>query len=89
MSARSGFKAAAREVGIDPARVEDAARAVALDSGNRPNRILGGPTVVNFERKVERKVQRLRQRSNGQMLAPTFLQGDSFRMVLSQGSASA
>lgn len=41
------------EVGIDPARLEDAARAVALGAADRPGKILGGPTVLNFERKVE------------------------------------
>ncbi len=47
------LKAIGGEVGIDPARLEDAARAIALGGGNRPNRILGGPTVLHFERKVE------------------------------------
>lgn len=47
------LKAIGGEVGIDPARLEDAARAVALGGGNRPNQILGGPTVLHFERKVE------------------------------------
>jgi len=41
------------EVGIDPARLEDAARALTLKSGNRPGRILGAPTVLNFERRVD------------------------------------
>ena len=41
------------EVGIDPARLEDAARALTRGGGNRPNQILGGPTVLHFERKVE------------------------------------
>ena len=49
----SELKAIGREVGIDPARVEDAARAVTLETGNRPSRFLGGPVVMNFERKVE------------------------------------
>ncbi|MBT8397066.1 MAG: hypothetical protein HKO65_05865 [Gemmatimonadetes bacterium] len=43
----------AGEVGIDPTRVEDAARAVVLGEGNKPNRILGGPLHLDFERKVE------------------------------------
>lgn len=41
------------EVGIDPSRLEDAARAVALGGGSRSNPILGGPTVLHFERKVD------------------------------------
>jgi len=47
------LKAIGEEVGIDPARLEDAARALTLRSGNRPNPVLGAPTVLNFERKVE------------------------------------
>lgn len=39
-----------KEVGIEPARLEDAARAVTLARGNRPNGLLGGPTVLRFER---------------------------------------
>ena len=46
------LKAAAAEVGIDPDRLEDAARSVALEGGARRNRILGTPTVLEFERKV-------------------------------------
>lgn len=46
------LKKIGQEVGIDPARLEDAARSVALSGGNRPNAILGGPLVLNFERKV-------------------------------------
>ena len=49
------LKTIGEEVGIEPARLEDAARAVALGAGNRGSRILGGPTVLNFERKVERE----------------------------------
>lgn len=41
------------EVGIDSARLEDAARTLVRGSGTRPNHIIGGPTVLNFERKVE------------------------------------
>ena len=41
------------EVGIDPARLEDAARALVRGVGAPTNRILGSPTVLNFERKVE------------------------------------
>lgn len=47
------LKAIGGEVGIDPARLEDAARSIALGGGNRPDRLLGGPTVLHFERKVE------------------------------------
>ncbi|MGW8265496.1 MAG: hypothetical protein ACWGSQ_03960 [Longimicrobiales bacterium] len=46
------LKAIGGEVGIDPARMEEAARAVALRKGQRTNRILGAPTVLTFERKV-------------------------------------
>ncbi len=49
------LKAIGEEVGIDPARLEDAARAVTVGGGTRANRILGGPTVLNFERKVDRE----------------------------------
>ena len=41
------------EVGIDPARLEDAARELTLGSSNQPHGILGAPTVLHFERKVE------------------------------------
>ncbi len=47
------LKVIGEEVGIDPARLEAAARTVTLGVGERPNRILGGPTILNFERKVE------------------------------------
>jgi hypothetical protein len=47
------LKSIGGEVGIDPARLEDAARSLILGGGNRPNQILGGPTVLNFERKIE------------------------------------
>lgn len=50
------LKAIGEEVGIDPDRLADAAHAVALESGNRPNGFLGGPTVLNFERKVRGEV---------------------------------
>lgn len=46
------LKAIGVEVGIDPVRLDDAARAVALEAGSRPNRLVGAPTVLNFERKV-------------------------------------
>ncbi len=47
------LKAIGGEVGIDPARLEDAARTLVRGSGTRPRQIIGGPTVLNFERKVE------------------------------------
>lgn len=46
------LKAIGEEVGIDPARLEDAARAVASKGVDRPVRILGAPTVLDFERRV-------------------------------------
>ena len=49
---RADLKTIGEEVGIDADRLEDAARSVALEGGGRRNRILGGPTVLNFERKV-------------------------------------
>ena len=49
----SELKAIGREVGIEAARVEDAARAVTLETGNRPSKFLGGPVIMNFERKVD------------------------------------
>jgi hypothetical protein len=52
------LKAIGEEVGIDPARLEDAARAVTGGGAGRANRILGAPTVFNFERKVERELER-------------------------------
>ena len=47
------LKSIGEEVGIDPNLLEDAARAITRRGGNRPNKILGAPTVLNFERKVE------------------------------------
>jgi hypothetical protein len=47
------LKSIGEEVGIDPDRLDDAARAVALRYGNRPRHVLGGPTVLHFERRVE------------------------------------
>lgn len=41
------------EVGIDPDRVEDAARAVALGGAQRSFSILGVPRILNFTRKVK------------------------------------
>lgn len=46
------LKVIGEEVGIAPDRLEDAARAVALGKVNQGNFILGGPTVLDFERKV-------------------------------------
>ena len=41
-----------QEVGIDPSRIEDAARAVALSGGKNANPLFGAPTVYHIERKV-------------------------------------
>ena len=50
------LKAIGAEVGIDPDRLASAAQAVALESGSRSSGLLGGPTVLNFERKVRGEV---------------------------------
>jgi len=47
------LKTIGEEVGIDPGRLEDAARAVALKGGSRPHRFLGAPTVLHLEQKVQ------------------------------------
>jgi hypothetical protein len=47
------LKAIGEEVGIDPARVEDAARAVAGVGERRSSSLLGGPTILNFQRRVK------------------------------------
>jgi hypothetical protein len=47
------LEAIGHEVGIDPARLEDAARAVSLEKSERSGSVLGGPTVMDFERRVE------------------------------------
>lgn len=47
------LKSIGGEVGIDPDRLEDAARAVTVRGNDQPSRILGAPRVLNFERKVE------------------------------------
>ena len=47
------LKAIGEEVGIDPVRLEEAARSVALGRGNRSNPVLGGPTILDLEREVE------------------------------------
>jgi len=47
------LKSIGAEVGIDPNRLEDAARSIASRGNDQPNRILGGPRVLHFERKVE------------------------------------
>jgi len=49
----SDLKAIGEEVGIDPARLEDAARTVALGGQDRRKQILGGPTLLNCEHKVQ------------------------------------
>ena len=46
------LKAIGAEVGIDAGRLEEAARSVALDHGNRTNAFLGGPSSISFERTV-------------------------------------
>jgi len=51
----SELKAIGEEVGIDPARLEDAARAVAVRGPRRPG-VLGAPTVLDFERKVKGEI---------------------------------
>ena len=50
------LKAIAGEVGIDPTRVEDAARSVAMGGTGRAYSVLGGPTVLNFERRIDGEV---------------------------------
>jgi hypothetical protein len=50
------LKSIGQEVGIDPARLEDAARSVVLGGGNQPNRFLGAPTVLTFDRKVQGEI---------------------------------
>ena len=50
------LKAIGAEVGIDPNRLASAAQAVALESGSRSSGLLGGPSVLNFERKVRGEV---------------------------------
>jgi hypothetical protein len=49
------LKAIGEEVGIEPARLEDAARAVTQGGSSRTERILCGSMVLNFERKVDRE----------------------------------
>jgi hypothetical protein len=46
------LKAIGQEVGIDPARLEDAARAVVLGTSRSKGRIVGGPMVLDVERTV-------------------------------------
>ncbi|MEJ2202803.1 MAG: hypothetical protein P8170_01700 [Gemmatimonadota bacterium] len=50
------LKAIGEEVGIEPARLEDAARTVAARGIHRAASILGAPTVVDFERRVDGEV---------------------------------
>lgn len=47
------LKAIGEEVGIDPVRLEDAARDVVSGRSGRSSLLLGAPTVMVFERKVE------------------------------------
>ncbi len=47
------LKSIGEEVGIDPVRLEDAARAVTLAGDAKPNRLVGGPTILHFEQRVE------------------------------------
>jgi len=51
----SELKEIGAEVGIDPARLEDAARLVTTNGpqGGGLNRFFGGPTILNVERRVE------------------------------------
>jgi len=46
------LKAIGGEVGIDPARLEDAARSVVTHESNRRAGLLGSPRVMNLERRV-------------------------------------
>jgi hypothetical protein len=50
------LKSIGAEVGLDAARLEEAARAVVEGRTNRPNRLLGGPTLVHFERRAEGEI---------------------------------
>ncbi len=47
------LKSIGQEVGIDPNRLELAARSVALDGGDRVGGILGGPLVLHAEQRVD------------------------------------
>lgn len=47
------LKAIGEEVGIDPARLEDAARDLVSGRNDRSSLLLGAPTVLAFERRVE------------------------------------
>jgi hypothetical protein len=47
------LQAIGREVGIEPARLEDTARAVTQRDEHRANRIIGVPTVLHCKRTVE------------------------------------
>ena len=47
------LRAIGSDVGIDPRRVEEAARSLVYDGDTRPNRWLGGATTVRSERRVE------------------------------------
>lgn len=47
------LKAIGKEVGISPNRLEEAARSVSEVGANPSNKMLGGPTVVRFGRKID------------------------------------
>jgi hypothetical protein len=47
------LKAIGEEVGIDPARLEEAARSVVVGKRTDVNPLIGVPTVLDFERKIE------------------------------------
>ena len=50
------LKTIGAEVGIEPARLEEAARKVTRVGGRRPNWLIGGPTVLNVERTVDGEI---------------------------------
>ena len=61
LSSRRGFslaelKSIGREVGIDPARLEDAARAVTQKNDPLSNPIVGVPTIVRYQQTVDREL---------------------------------
>jgi len=47
------LKEIGREVGIEPRSIDDAARSVAVEVNRPTGRLIGGPTSLHFERKVE------------------------------------
>jgi hypothetical protein len=44
------------EVGIDPARLDEAARDLVSEGSKRPNPVIGAPLILNFERRVEGEI---------------------------------